>query len=102
MKFISIYITAPNKKEALNLARTLLNEDLVKCANIFDGVTSIYEWKGTLKTDKECVIICKALAENFKKILALVQKGSSYDCPCVLSMPILNGNPEYLKWLGSK
>lgn len=102
MKFISVYITAPNKSEALAIAKTLVTDGLVKCANIFDQVTSIYEWRGSVLNDYEYVLICKARSANFKKIVATVKKLSSYDCPCVLSMPILDGNPEYLKWLNEK
>lgn len=102
MKFISVYITAPNKSEALAIANTLVKDGLVKCVNIFDQVTSIYEWRGSVQNDYEYILICKTRATNFKKIIATVKKLSSYDCPCVLSMPILVGNHEYLNWLNEK
>lgn len=99
MKLISVYIAAPNKDEALHIAEVLVKKNLVKCVNIFNHVSSIYKWRGTLQNDSENILICKTAEYKFKKIIAEVKKLSSYDCPCVLSMPILDGNPDYLKWL---
>ena len=38
-EFRLIYITAPNRDEALSLARVLVEERLVACANVLGPIT---------------------------------------------------------------
>ena len=48
-----LYSTFPNRAEALSAARTLVESRLAACANLVDGVTSIYEWQGAVQQEQE-------------------------------------------------
>ncbi len=41
-----LYVTFPDKQEALQMARVLLEKRFIACANILDSVTSVYPWEG--------------------------------------------------------
>ncbi len=94
-----IYVTAPDREAALILARILVGERLVACANVLDGATSVYWWDGKLCEDSEAVLICKTRAELVESVIARVREEHSYACPCVVALPIEKGNPAYLDWI---
>ena len=45
--------------KAEELARKLIEERLVACANISAPVTSLYWWEGEIQRDQEAVVIMK-------------------------------------------
>lgn len=94
-----IYITASSREEALSLARILVGERLVACANILDGATSVYWWDGRVCEDSEAVLICKTRADLADSVIRKVRELHSYACPCVVALPIEAGNPAYLDWI---
>lgn len=94
-----IYITAASRDEALILARHLVEERLVACANILDGATSLYWWEGKVQEDREAVLIAKTRSAQADAVVARVKALHSYSCPCVIALPIIGGNPEFLAWI---
>lgn len=98
-----LYITTTDREEARKIGRTLVEQDLAACANILDGMESIYKWDGELKNDSECVLIIKTHYSRVQKVTRLVKEMHSYDCPCVISLTITEdeGNTEYLNWIES-
>ena len=96
---VSLYITAPNREEAISLSRELLEARLIACANIVENATSLYWWQGEIEHVSETLIIAKSLSQHVDGITAIVQKQYTYDCPCVVATPITGGNPDYLLWM---
>lgn len=99
MNFVIAYITTKDKNEATTIGQKLVEESLAACVNIIDGMTSIYKWKGEICTDSEAILIAKTSADKFAELTERVKTLHSYECPCVVSIPITNGNQDYLKWL---
>ncbi len=99
MKTKLIYVTAPNFAEAERIAETVVTEQLAACANIFDGVTSIFHWEGNLCRESEAVLILKTTEEQVEELTARIQELHSYDCPCIVALPIESGNPAFLEWV---
>lgn len=96
---VLLYITCANRDEALSLAHALVGERLVACANITDNVTSIYRWQGEIERSTESILIAKTQADKIEAATALVKKLHSYTTPCVVALPVLNGNPDFLSWI---
>ena len=46
---VSLYITCADRAEALNLGRSLVEAQLAACANVIDGVTSVFAWEGEIQ-----------------------------------------------------
>lgn len=99
MKFLWLYLTAPSKSEALKIAKILVEERLIACANIIEGVTSVYIWDGKLQEEGENLLIAKTQEHLFDKIQKRIQEIHPYSCPCLLSLPIEKGLEKYLHWI---
>lgn len=101
-KYISIifaYVTVPNKSEAEKIGRALLEARLAACVNIFDAMTSLYWWDNKIQNENEAVLIVKTTKALFPDVSEKIKLFHSYSCPCILQIPITDGNKEYLKWL---
>lgn len=94
-----LYITTGTKEEALVLSEQLVLKNLVACANIIDGATSVYRWEGKLEKTTECIILAKTSQKCLNSAIKYVKETHSYDCPCVVSMPVDAGNEDFLKWV---
>lgn len=99
METCLVYVTAGSDAEARKIASALVEERLAACANILGEITSIYRWEGSLQTENEVAFILKSQPHLIKKLTARVTEMHAYDCPCVIAMPINDGNPEFLKWI---
>ena len=96
------YVTAPSREEALAIGRTVVTERLAACANVLDGMASVYWWRGTLEQAREAVLILKTRAELLERLCARIKALHSYECPCVVALPIAAGNPDYLDWIAAE
>ncbi len=97
MSCIFIYITNPNKSQAQKIAKHLLKERLIACANIFP-IESLYWWQGKITADNEYVLIAKTLEKNYQKVKEKVEKIHPYKIPCITKIPI-TPNKKYSNWL---
>jgi len=94
-----IYMTAGNKAEAQRIAKALVEHRLAACVNILENMQSIYRWEEEIQEDTEVVLIAKTTARLVSELIAKVKSLHSYDCPCIVSLPILDGNPPFLNWI---
>ncbi|HFD14890.1 MAG TPA: divalent-cation tolerance protein CutA, partial [Rhodospirillales bacterium] len=53
------YVTCGSREEARTIARAVVERRLAACANILDGMTSVYRWEGTLHEDPEVLLLLK-------------------------------------------
>jgi periplasmic divalent cation tolerance protein len=97
-----IYITAGNRDEALVIARELVSSRLAACANILAGTTSIYHWEGKVCEEDEVSLILKTRDDLVGRLVEKVREMHSYDCPCVVSLPISGGNADFLDWIDAE
>ena len=99
MTFNSVYITVPDKAEAVAIGKALVEDRLAACANVFDGVRSLYRWEGEVQDDAEAVLIVKTRSDLVEALTKRVIEIHPYDVPCIVAWPIEGGNPDYLNWL---
>ena len=98
MQYCSIYITTGDEDEARRIGRTLVEERLAACVNILP-IKSIYRWEDDVEEEDETVMFVKTRAELADKVIERVKELHSYEVPCIVSLPIAKGNPDYLKWV---
>jgi len=98
-KLCWVYITAVSLEEAKNIGRKLVKQNLVACVNLLENMTSIYKWEDKFEEDQEVVMIAKTRKTLMPKLIETVNSLHSYDCPCILELPIQGGNPEFLSWI---
>ena len=94
--------TAGSDEQAESLARALLERRLAACVNIVGSVCSVYRWEGKVVREGEHLLVIKTSREMFPKVRETLRELHSYDVPEVLMLPILDGDGDYLKWLGEQ
>lgn len=96
-----IYVTTKNREEARTIGHTLVHEELAACANIIDGMESIYRWQDKVETGHEAVLILKTTYNNITKLTRRIKELHSYDVPAIVSINLAEqeGNAEYLNWV---
>jgi len=97
-----IYITTASKEEAINIACELVNIRLAACANIMTGSTSIFHWEGKVCKKEEVTLILKTREDYVERLIKKVKNMHSYDCPCIISLPISGGNTDFLNWINEE
>jgi len=99
--YIVVFITAKDKKEAEKISRGLLEAKLIACANIVEGVQSLFWWQGKIDMSQEVLLVLKTKKVLFKKVMAQVKSLHSYQTPEIIALPIVNGSEDYLGWISS-
>lgn len=94
-----VYMTFGKLEEAEEIAKVLVAEKLAACANIFPKVRSLYWWEGKVHDDPEVVVVAKTTRNNYPFLEERVRGLHSYECPCIVALPIEAGNPPFLKWI---
>lgn len=80
----------------------MVEERLAACANVVDGMTSVYRWQGKLASETETVLILKTRQGLAEAVIARVNALHSYECPCVVVLPVIAGNPAFLDWIAQE
>lgn len=93
------YITCRDHEEALRIAGTLLDEKLIACANIVGNVTSLYDWEGERRREPEVLLLAKTTAARREAMIARTKELHEYDRPCIVCLPIDDGNAAFLQWV---
>ncbi|MEE8351229.1 MAG: divalent-cation tolerance protein CutA [Rhodospirillales bacterium] len=75
---------------------------LCACANVLQGTTSIYRWEGAINEDEEVSLLLKTREDLVEQVVENVREIHSYDCPCVVSIPITGGNRAFLDWIDAQ
>lgn len=97
-----LYVTTETAAEAKALGRALVEAKLVACANVHDGSTAIYRWQGEIQEETEAVLILKTREDLIKAATEEIKRRHSYDCPCVIAIPITDGDPDFLNWISKE
>lgn len=97
-----IYITTDGAEEARLIGRALVEARLAACANVLGPMTSIYRWEGAVQEGQEAVLIAKTTASLVDALTARVRALHSYECPCIVSVPIDGGNSDFLDWIAAE
>ena len=99
MSVCMVYITAESMEDAEIIGRNLVSRRLAACVNIISNMKSIYQWEGKIETGNEVVIIAKTKKVLVNELTEHVKNLHSYDTPCVVSLPIEDGNSDFIQWI---
>ncbi len=97
--FIEIHWTSGSLDEARKVARYLVQERFVACAQIIPWIESIFMWNNQLDTAQESKVIFKTQATHYDKIKEIIQQNCSYEIPEITIVSLAGGNKEYLAWI---
>lgn len=97
---VVIMVTASSRRECRKIARRLIEEKLAACVNISQPVQSVYRWEGKIEHSKEFLMFIKTNRDLFPQISAEIALVHSYHTPEIVCLPIIDGSPNYLQWVG--
>ena len=97
-----VYITAPDKATARDIGRALVDARLAACANILDGMTSVYRWQGRVEEAGEAVLIAKTREALVPALTEKVRALHRYECPCIVALPVVGGSQAFLDWIDAE
>ncbi|MXO91449.1 divalent-cation tolerance protein CutA [Pontixanthobacter aquaemixtae] len=79
-----IWTVFADKQQAAEISGKLVEEKLVACANMMDGVTSLFLWQGTVDTANEVGVLFKTDGTLLNKAVARLEALHPYNTPAIL------------------
>lgn len=99
-KFVVTYVTAPSLEIGERIAKALLEQKLIACANLIFPVRSFFTWQGEIKSDEEVMMILKTRADLlWDRLIPAIQAIHPYEVPEIIALPIVMGSQSYLDWI---
>lgn len=79
----------------------LLRGRLAACVSQVPGVDSLYWWEGRIESSRERLLVVKTRGSLLPRLIRCVREHHPYRVPEILSWPIRDGNPDYLRWIAA-
>lgn len=99
MSVLSVYAIFANAEEAERIGRTVVEDRLAACINIFGPIRSIYRWQGAVEAAVEVAAILKTSDAQADALIARIASLHSYEIPCVVTWPVDKVLPSYADWV---
>ena len=96
---VLILSTVPDDERAELLARTLVDEQLAACVNLYQPMVSVYRWSGEVERAAERQLVIKTTRDRVSALEARLKALHSYELPEFLVLPVTGGSDEYLGWV---
>ncbi len=97
--YCEVIITAGNAAWLADFTRSLVDARLAACGQNIAGIWSIYRWQGTIEDQGEARVALHTRASLVPAIVERTKTDHPDEVPCVIALPILGGNPDYLAWI---
>jgi len=95
-----IWCPFPDREAAESIAKSLLDEGYIACANIFREVVSIFVWKGEREESLEVVALLKTNSALLDDAIARLNALHPYDEPAIVGWRCDAAAPVTAAWLG--
>lgn len=91
--------TAPDAEHAARIARALVDERLIACANLVPGLTSIYRWQGEVQADAEVLLLMKTRRALVRRLKERLPQLHPYQVPELVVTEVTDGLAPYCAWV---
>ena len=98
-RICEVIITADDETWLSDLTRALVDERLVACGQLITSVASTYRWAGEMQTNREARVALHTRESLVPALITRVRAEHSYEVPCVIALPVMIGNPDYVDWV---
>ena len=95
-----LYVTYANEADAELICKSLLNENLISCANFFQ-IKSMYNWEKKIIKENETVSLIKFDKTKIEEVEKRIKELHPYEVPCIMRIPA-DANIEFEKWINSQ
>jgi periplasmic divalent cation tolerance protein len=96
---VVVLMTAPSEEVAVAVARKLVEERLLACANLVPRIRSIYRWEGQIHDEAEVLLVGKTTVPALDALKARLPQLHPYQTPELLAVRVVAGAEKYLAWL---
>jgi periplasmic divalent cation tolerance protein len=72
---------------------------LAACGHNIAPIRSIYRWQGEIHDHTEARVALHTRASLLPNIIDTTNRRHPYEVPCVIALPITDGNPACLRWI---
>ncbi|NXA03207.1 CUTA protein, partial [Sapayoa aenigma] len=86
-----------NEDIAKDIARAIMDKKLAAHVNILPKSSALYFWKGELEESTEILLLVKTRTSKIGELSNYVRSIHPFEIPEIISLPIDQGNPLYLK-----
>ena len=94
-----VFTAFASETDAARVARVLVEERLVACANLLPGARSIYRWKTAVNDEREVVVLMKTRKQDWTALVSRLHELHPYETPECIAVRIAAGAPTYMAWL---
>lgn len=94
-----VVVTAADARWLAGFTHALVEERLVACGHVLEAVRSVYRWDGAVHDEPEARVGLHTRRSLVPEIVARTNEVHPYDVPCVIALPLVAGNPAYLRWI---
>jgi len=94
-----VVITGPSQEWVATFTRQLVDDHLAACGHIIPTIRSIYRWEGSVHDEPEARVVLHTRKSLVSAIVDRANRDHPYDVPCVIALPIVDGNPVYVDWV---
>jgi periplasmic divalent cation tolerance protein len=94
-----VIVTADNADWLAEFTRQLVTERLAACGQNISAIRSIYRWQGVIEDAAEARVALHTRRSLVPEIVAKANQEHPYEVPCVIALPLIDGNPAYLQWI---
>ncbi|RBY89387.1 divalent-cation tolerance protein CutA [Blastococcus sp. TF02A-30] len=101
-EFCEVVVTAADAGRLAGLTRTLVEERLAACGHQIAPIRSVYRWQGAVHDEAEARVALHTRRSLVDAVTARVRELHAYDVPCVIALPLVGGNPDYLAWIAEE
>ncbi|MBC8123197.1 MAG: divalent-cation tolerance protein CutA [Gemmatimonadaceae bacterium] len=90
--------TVPDAETGLAIARNLVEERLVACAQLLPAMTSVYIWQETVQQETEHLLILKVPSAGYTQLEAALRQLHPYEVPEIIAIEASRVVDSYLVW----
>ena len=101
-EFCEVVVTGPDAEWLAGYTRTLVDERLAACGHTLAAVRSVYRWDGAVHDEQEARVALHTRRALVPEIVGRTAQLHPYDVPCVIALPLVGGNPAYLRWIAEE
>ena len=94
-----VVVTAADADWLAGFTRTLVEERLAACGHLLGAIRAIYRWEGAVHDEPEARVALHTRRSLVDEVVARTAQLHPYEVPCVIAMPLVGGEPAYLRWV---
>jgi periplasmic divalent cation tolerance protein len=98
--YVVVLTTLPHDADGAGFARALVDSRLAACVNLLPVMQSVYRWQGAVEQESERQVVIKTSRLRIPALWERLRDLHPYEVPEFIVLPIVDGNPAYLLWIG--